>query len=203
MSVPGSTSGRKLSLDDIADLREYERVRADSVARIIALKRKRRPQVGPFVSILFDNRDTVLHQIHEMARAERILTDEGLTAQLEAYNPLIPDPGTLSATLLIELTDEWELREWLPRLVGIEHHVVIDSDGDLVRCVVEEAHEQQLTREDVTAAVHFIRFEFTPEQVQRWGSGPVVLSLDHPEYSHSTVLPPETVAELGEDLRED
>ena len=198
-----SGAGRKLSLGDISDLREYERVRKESVARIIELKKNRRPHVGPFVSLLFDNRDTILHQIHEMARAERILTDEGLQTQLEVYNPLIPEPGTLSATLLIELTDEWELREWLPRLVGIETHVVIGSAGDVVRCVVEESHGEQLTREDVTAAVHFVRFEFTAEQVGRWGSGPVVLSIDHPEYRHETTLTDEMVAELGRDLRED
>ena len=203
--VAGDQGGsqRRLTLEDIADLREYERGREESVARIIALKKKRRPQVGPFVSLLFDNRETVLHQIHEMARAERILTDEGLLEQLEVYNPLIPEPGHLSATLLIELTDEWQLREWLPRLVGIERRVVIDSAGDVVRCTVEESHEEQLTRDDVTAAVHFIGFEFTPEQVERWGSGPVVLSIDHPEYSHSTTLSDATVAELGTDLRDD
>ncbi|MGI9577172.1 MAG: DUF3501 family protein [Microthrixaceae bacterium] len=203
MTQGESSTGRKLSLDDIADLREYERERDESVARIIALKKRRRPQVGPFVSLLFDNRDTILHQIHEMARAERILTDEGLLEQLDVYNPLIPEPGHLSATLLIELTDEWELREWLPRLVGIEGRVVIDSAGDVVRCMVEESHEAQLTRDDVTAAVHFIGFQFTQDQVARWGSGPVVLSIDHPEYSHSTTLTEEMVTELGADLRDD
>lgn len=203
MGADQADSGRKLSLDDIADLREYERGRDDSVARIIALKKMRRPQVGPFISLLFDNRATVLHQIHEMARAERILTDEGLQEQLDVYNPLIPEPGNLSATLLIELTDEWELREWLPRLVGIERHVVINSAGDVVRCTVEESHESQLTRDDVTAAVHFIHFQFSIEQVGRWGTGEVVLSIDHPEFSHSTTLSTAMVEELGSDLRDD
>ena len=87
--------------------------------------------------------------------------------------------------------------------MGIERHVVIDSAGDVVRCTVEESHEEQLTRDDVTAAVHFIGFEFTPEQVERWGSGPVVLSIDHPEYSHSTTLSDAMVAELATDLRGD
>lgn len=191
----------KLTLDDIMDLRAYERIREERIREIIALKKRRRPQVGPFMSLLFDNRDTVLSQIHEMARAERILTDEGLQVQLDTYNPLIPDPGALSATLLVELTDEWELREWLPRLVGIERHVVIDSSGQSIRCIVEESHEEQLTREDMTAAVHFIRFEFTPEQVAAWGSGPVVLRVDHPAYEHARRLGAEMVDELGRDLR--
>ena len=158
---------RKLTLEDISDLREYERGRDDSIAAIIALKKRRRPHVGPFISLLFDNRETVLSQIHEMARAERILTDEGLQIQLDTYNPLIPEPGTLSATLLLELTEDPQLREWLPRLVGIERHVVIDTGGAEVRCMVDEDHQEQLTREDVTAAVHFIRFEFLPPRSPR------------------------------------
>ena len=196
-----SMSSRKLRLEDIADLREYERNREASIAAIIALKKRRRPQVGPFVSVLFDNRETILSQIHEMARAERILTDEGLQVQLDTYNPLIPEPATLSATLLLALTNEDELREWLPRLVGIERHVVIDSAGETIRCVVDEEHEAQLTREDVTAAVHFIRFEFSDEQVAAFGTGPVVLRTDHPEYAHSTTLGDDTVEELTADLR--
>lgn len=153
------------------------------------------------MSLLFDNRETVLSQIHEMARAERILTDEGLQEQLDTYNPLIPEPGSLSATLMLELTEDSQLREWLPKLVGIEGHVVFRSDGEEIRSIVEEAHGQQLTREDVTAAVHFIGFEFTPQQVDAWGTGPVVLAVDHPAYNHELILGEEMVEELAEDLR--
>jgi hypothetical protein len=153
------------------------------------------------VSLLFDNRETVLSQVHEMARAERILTDEGLQEQLDTYNPLIPEPGSLSATLMLELTEDSQLREWLPKLVGIEGHVVFRLNGEEIRSIVEEAHGQQLTRQDVTAAVHFIGFEFTPQQVDAWGSGPVVLAVDHPAYSHELILGQEIVEELAEDLR--
>ncbi len=61
--------------------------------------------------------ETILSQIHEMVQAERILTDEP-QVQLDTYNPMIPDPGTLSATLLLELTDDDQLREWLPNSSG-------------------------------------------------------------------------------------
>lgn len=157
--------------------------------------------MGPFVSLLFDNRETVLSQIHEMARAERILTDEGLQEQLDTYNPLIPDPGSLSATLMLELTEDPQLREWLPKLVGIESHVVFRFAGEEVRSRVEQAHGEQLTREDVTAAVHFIEFGFTSHQVDSWGTGPVVLAVDHPEYSHESALSEEMAKELAKDLR--
>lgn len=198
--MPGTN--RRLTLDDIEDLRAYERHRADAIARIIALKKRRRAHVGPFATLLFDNRETVLSQIHEMARAERILTDEGLQGQLDTYNPLIPEPGSLSATLMLELTEDSQVREWLPKLVGIESHVVFRFDGEEIRSRVEPAHGRQLTREDVTAAVHFIGFEFTPKQVDAWGSGTAVLAVDHPAYSHELTLGEEMVDELAKDLRD-
>ncbi len=191
---------RKLTQDDVLDLRAYERERDETMTRIRALKKRRRIHVGPIATLLFDNRDTVLSQIHEMARVERILSDSGIQEQLDTYNPLIPEPGTLSATLFLELTDEAQLREWLPKLVGIEGDVVIRTGGEEIRSVVEQSHGEMLTRADVTAAVHFIGFSFTADQVAAWGSGPVVVAVDHPEYRYETTLEPATVEELGADL---
>ncbi len=110
----------KLSLDDIADLRAYERERDAFRAHVIQLKKQRRVHVGPVVTFVFENRDTIRFQIQEMARVEKIISDEGIEAELRAYNPLIPEPGHLSTTMFIELTSEEQLRDWLPKLVGIE-----------------------------------------------------------------------------------
>jgi len=186
----------KLTLDDIADLRAYEREREEFRARIIELKRLRRVSVGPVVTLVFENRDTIRFQIQEMARAERILTDEGIQAELDVYNALIP-----SATLFVELTSEEEMRHWLPRLVGIERSVVVRAGGTEVRCIPEEEHEAQLTRDAITASVHYIRFEFTPEQVEAFSAGPVRLAVDHAEYGEETELSEETRMSLLEDLR--
>jgi hypothetical protein len=194
---------RELTLGDIADLRAYERERSEFSAHVIALKKRRRIHVGPHVTLVFENRDTIRFQIQEMARVERILTDEGIGTELRIYNPLIPEPGHLSATMFIELTTDEQLREWLPRLVGIERSVVLRlGDGTELRCVVDEAHEAQLTREDVTASVHYVHFTFTPEQVEAFARGPVQLAIDHPEYGYETPLSDENKAELLADLRD-
>ena len=83
----------KLALDDIADLRAYERERIEFRQEIIALKKRRRIHVGPHLTLLFENRQTIRFQIQEMARAEKILSDEGIQTELDIYNPLIPEPG--------------------------------------------------------------------------------------------------------------
>src|SRR4051794_13233226 len=110
----------KLTLADITDLRAYERERDALRKDIIELKRRRRVPVGPFVTLVFENARTIRFQIQEMARVEKILTDDGIETELRIYNPLIPEPGHLAATLFIELTSDDQLREWLPKLVGIE-----------------------------------------------------------------------------------
>jgi hypothetical protein len=197
-----ATSPRKLTLDDIEDLRAYERGRDEFRARIIALKKLRRNSVGPHVTLVFENRDTIRFQIQEMARAEKILSDEGIQTELDIYNKVIPEPGTLSATLFIELVTDAELREWLPKLVGIERAIVLRFGGFDVRCRPEADHEAQLTRDEITASVHYVFFEFSAEQVGAWGSGPVELAVDHPAYQFSTTLREEVVSELGSDLRD-
>jgi hypothetical protein len=192
----------KLTLDDIADLRAYARERAEFRQHVIDLKKKRRIGVGPVVTLVFENRDTIRFQIQEMARAERILTDEGIQTELDVYNPLIPEPGQLCATMFIELTTKDELMTWLPKLVGIEQSVELRiGDGIVVRCVPDPSHAAQLTREEITASVHYVTFELTPEQVASFASGPVSLAVAHPEYPESTPLSPETIAELVTDLR--
>lgn len=196
----------KLTLDDIADLREYERERETFRQHVIALKKKRRIALGPFVTLLFENRDTIRFQIQEMARVEKLITDEAIQGELDVYNPLIPLPGTLSATLFLELTTDAELRTWLPKLVGIERSLVLHlGDGEAaatVRAFPEEAHAAQLTREEITASVHYVRWELTAAQIDALERGPARLAVDHPDYQESTELSADTRAELLADLRD-
>jgi len=201
-----TATSHKLTLDDIADLRAYERERDEFRRHVIDLKKRRRVPVGPFVTLLFENRDTIRFQIQEMARAEKIATDEGIQTELDVYNPLIPEPGSLSATLFIELTSKAELEEWLPKLVGIERAVELrlgePGDGvETVGAVLDPEHERQLTRETVTASVHYVHFDLTPEQVERFAAEPVTVAITHPEYRHETELSDPTRAELLDDLR--
>lgn len=195
-----SVSNRKLTVDDILDARAYERVRDAFRAEVIELKRRRRVHLGTIVTLVFENRDTMRWQVQEMARVERILTDEGIQEELDVYNPMIPEPGQLCATLFIELTNDDQMREWLTKLVGIEQSIVFRlPDGSEVRCVAEAAHASQLTREHVTAAVHFVEFRFTPEQVEAFTEG-TQLAIDHPGYLEVIELAPFTLAELRRDL---
>jgi hypothetical protein len=198
---------RKLVLDDIADARAYERERAEFRTRVIALKRRRRISLGPVVTVVFENRDTVRFQVQEMARAERILDDAGVQVELDMYNPMIPEPGELSATMFLELTSDEQVREWLPKLVGIERSLQFQTTGDgespplTLRAVSDEQHAARLTRDSVTSAVHYVRFVLTPDEIETFARATVELVVDHPGYAARQVLSDETKAELLTDLR--
>jgi hypothetical protein len=196
------TSSRKLTLADIADVRAYERERDEFRGAVMEIKRRRRLSFGTIITMMFENRETMRLQIQEMARVEKLVTDEEIQVELDTYNPMIPEPGQLTATVFLELTSDEQMREWLPKLVGIERSfVVVLPNGDRVRSITEEAHAGQLTREQVTAAVHYIRFEFTPEQVEAFAAGPVRIEIDHPDYLEAVELSAGTHGELLGDLR--
>ena len=194
-AVPG------LTLDDVLDLRAYERVRPDYRAKIIAMKKNRRVALGPIMTLVFECLDTVRFQVQEMARVEKIISDEAIQTELDIYNRLLPTRGELSATLFIELTSEAELRQWLPKLVGIERKLGIAIDGDVVMSVPEAQHAAALVRETVTPAVHYVRIPFTEVQVAAFrGAAEVALVSTHPANEARTVLTRDVRLELRGDL---
>lgn len=204
MTTIMDTNNRKLTINDILDQRAYERVRVVRQAEVFELKSRRRIPLGTIITVMFENRVTMQAQIQEMLRVEKVIGDEGVMEELRAYNPLIPDAGQLCATLFIEITTDAQVREWLSKLVGIERSLGLKlANGEIVSAIVDESHAESLTREHVTAAVHYVRFEFTSAQVEEFSKGDVQLVSSLPNYLETTELAPYTVAELLTDLRED
>jgi hypothetical protein len=191
---------RKLTIDDIKDLREYERERDEFRRHIVEMKKRRRVQLGDLLTITFENTDTMRFQVQEMARIERMLTDEQIRTELDTYNQLIPGPNELSGTLFVEIDNKERLYEWLPKLVGIQRAVSIWlHDGSSVPSTPED--EERLTREETTTTVHYLKFRFTPEQVDAFAAGPVRIVVDHPNYNAVVEFAEEQRSELVEDLR--
>jgi len=194
----------KLTLDDIVDHRAYEREREAFRTHIIQLKKQRRIGIGPFVTIVFENRDTIRFQIQEMARAEKMVSDAAIQTELDVYNPLIPERGSLAATLFIELTNKDDLMEWLPKLVGIERAVELrigaPGEEEVVRARPDAEHERQLTREEITASVHYVHFDLTDAQVSRFDSAPIQVAIAHANYAYASQLSESSKASLLDDL---
>jgi Protein of unknown function (DUF3501) len=190
----------RLSRADIAPLEVYENERADFRRRIIELKARRRIAIGPSITLVFENRETVRFQIQEMLRVERIDEEEKVRHELEVYNGLIPEAGALSATLFIEITEPGRIKELLDRLMGIDRpgHLWLELGGERCPAEFEEGH----SNEQKLSAVHYLRFRLTPEQRLRLGDPALAarLVIDHPHYQASAELGLPTRQSLLQDL---
>ncbi len=127
----------------------------------------------------FENRETVMWQVQEMCRVEKIVDDRGRSHELETYNPLIPAAGELSMTLMIEIDDKERRDEFLPGIVCIEHHIFVSVGDERVKAE-SEIHEEDAPK---APAVHFLKFALSPEQVESFrGDTPAAVMVDHPLY---------------------
>jgi hypothetical protein len=192
---------RTIEPSDLIDIAAYEKVRESRLGEIIALKRRRRLALGPLVTLLFENRDTVISQIQEMMRAERIVHDDGIRGELAVYNELIPAEGGLSATLFIEVEDQSRVREVLDRFIGLDNGKSLFlrfEGGRVTPAVFESGH----SREDRISAVHFVRFhlEEADRRALRSGEGKIDLVVSHPNYDASAPIDGDLRRELALDL---
>ena len=148
-----------LTSADLIPYEEYEKQREAFRANIIALKQRRRISVGPWITLVFENRRTLQFQIQEMIRVERIFDPAKVQDELDVYNAILPAPGELSATLLIEITDEANIKERLDEFMGLDHgkKVAIVADGEEAFGEFEGGH----SHETKISAVHFVRFRPT------------------------------------------
>jgi hypothetical protein len=190
---------QKIRLDDVKNLYEYEKVRDAFRRDVIALKARRRVAVGDRLSLLFENRRTVLFQIQEMVRAERIVADERVQEEIDVYNELIPAPGELAATLMIEIEDRDRIKPELDRFMGIDsgQRVWLQIGRDFA---VPGQFEAGHSKDDKLAAVHFVRFALPPGARRAFAREPVAVVVDHPGYRARAELAEEVRAALLEDL---
>ena len=192
---------QKLAVSDLLSLERYSRERPDFRTRVIAHKRDRQVNVGPNTMWLFEDRLTVQYQVQEMLRTERIFEAEGITEELAAYNPLIPDGRNWKVTFLIEYPDPEVRRVQLEKLRGIEDRCWVQVSGyERVFAIADEDLERE--NDEKTSSVHFLRFELTPDMVQAAKTGAQIsLGIDHDHYRHAVQpLPEPTRASLAADL---
>jgi hypothetical protein len=180
---------KQLLQTDLLSTTEYERGRDAYRSRIIELKRRRRISLGPLITLIFENRETLRFQVQEMVRVERITDPAKVQEELDVYNALLPAPGELSATLLIEITDEAVMKTWLDRFMGLDHgeKLAIVADGERIFGEFEggRSHETKIS------AVHFVRFRPTASMKEVFADlrRPVAISVSHNGYQEEVSVP--------------
>jgi hypothetical protein len=189
---------RKLSLADVYPPPLYEAVRDDLRRRTIAVKRPRRVTLGPNVTVVFENRTTMIFQVCEMLRAEHIVEPAKIQHEIDVYNSLLPDEGQLAATLFVEVTDAAQIRPVLERMVGIDEHVTLEIGGARVKAAFEPGRSEA----DRISSVQYLRFDLdeAARRALATPGTPVALASDLPGYPHRAPLSDDTRASLAADL---
>ncbi len=188
---------KKVALEDIRGFAAYEKVREKFRRRIIELKQARRMAVGDQVTLVFENRDTVIFQIQEMVRAEKITDLDKIREEIEVYNALIPEPRELSATLFLEITEQSHLREALLKFLGIDEAVYFKVGSHSIHARFEAGH----TKEDKISAVQYVKFPFSEQERMAFLKGEAAeLVIDHPNYQARALIETQTRQSLVDDL---
>ncbi|MEE8245770.1 MAG: DUF3501 family protein [Alphaproteobacteria bacterium] len=174
---------------DIMSMSEYAEERTERRRAIGEVKRDRRFEIGPFVTIYFENYDTMWWQVHEMLYIERG-GEEQIADELAAYNPLIPNGADLVATLMFEIDQPERRQRVLAGLGGVEETVTMSFAGETITAV-PEGDVARSTAEGRASSVHFLHFPFTREQAAKFRApgAKVVVGIGHPGYGHMAAMP--------------
>jgi hypothetical protein len=190
----------KIHRRDILGPRRYAPIRDEMRRRVIELKRHRRIVVGDRLSLVFENRDTLLFQIEEMLRAEGIVDEPKIQEEIDVYNTLMPTADELSATLFLEIPRDEDAREALHRFIGIDEHVSLEIGPHRVRAAFEAGRQEA----DRVSAVQYTRYPLDAAAraaLQTPGTR-LALVIDHPRYQQRVELSEETRASLARDVTE-
>lgn len=181
---------KKVSRDEILPLDQYEKVRDIFRAEVMREKDPRRIHVGEHLTFLFENHATILYQVQEMIRAEKMSKDSEIQHEIETYNELIGEAGELGCTLLIEIENKEQrahlLAEWkdLPRHLYIKTH-----KGTKIPAIYDERQ----VGETRLSSVQYLKFKIG-------GEIPVAIGCSHPSLTVEANLKPEQLAALCKDL---
>lgn len=195
-----SASERCVTQADIMDLTEYTAQRKEMRKALVAEKKNRRMEVGPFATFHFESYETMWAQIMEMLYIEKG-GEEQIQGELDTYNPLIPQGSDLIATLMLEIDSPEQRARELYRLAGIEEATYIELAGQRIAGRPTE-YDERTTPDGKTSSVHWVRFTFTDEDKKKFADPSVsaILGVAHPAYGHMAVIAPETRAALAKDF---
>jgi hypothetical protein len=175
-----------LTSQDLHSLEQYSALRSDYKREAVEHRRRRQIKLGQNMTLHFEDRVTVQYQIQEMLLIERTFSQQGIQDELDAYNPLIPTGTNLKATLTIEYSDPAVRATALSRLHGVEDRVYARVEGyKPVYAIADEDLDR--STDTKTSAVHFLRFEFTPDMIRslQQDQAALTVGVDHAEYTHS------------------
>ncbi len=171
-----------LSRADLWSLEEYAEQRPAFRTQVMEHKKSRQLPLGDNARLYFEDALTIKYQVQEMLRIEKVFEAAGINEELETYNPLIPDGHNWKATFMIEFDNPEERAGQLARMIGIEEKIWLQVNGcEKVYPIADE--DLARDNEHKTSAVHFLRFELSPNMIAAARGGePILAGVEHPAY---------------------
>ena len=191
---------QQITRDDLMSLEQYAEKRGEFRQQVLEHKKHRQIALGPNATLYFEDRLTLLYQIQEMLRIEKVFEADGIKEELDAYNPLVPDGRNFKATFMIEYPDPEVRAAQLAKLVGIEDLVWMQiGEHDKIWSIADEDLER--STEEKTSAVHFLRFDISDQMAQELASGAQwKVGVQHAIYTYEVAIEGATRASLLNDL---
>ncbi len=195
-----TTAKREITRADILPVEVYAEQREAQRARVLAVKKNRRLEVGPVCSFYFESYETMWHQVHEMLYIERG-GEAQIADELAAFNPLVPKGDELVATVMFEIDEPERRAALLAKLGGIEAAAFLRVAGETVPGVAETDLDRT-TAKGKASSVQFIHFPLSPAQIAQFKTpgAEVIVGFTHPAYGHMASLPETVRAALATDL---
>jgi len=177
----------KLEISNLLSLEEYDSERENLKKDVINHKKNRTVSIGDNIVLIFEDFKTIKYQVQEMLRIEKIFKKDEIQEEIDAYNPLIPDGTNLKATMLIMYPDVDVRRQMLLKLHDIENNIWISIGQKKVIAFADEDLDR--STDEKTSAVHFLRFQFTHDEVTEFlSSDKIVVGVNHKEYDKEVIL---------------
>ena len=195
-----SNMTREITRNDLMSLEQYAEQRDEFRQQVLAHKKHRQVALGPNATLYFEDRLTLLYQIQEMLRIEKVFEADGINEELEAYNPLIPSGRNFKATFMIEYADATVRAAQLEKMVNIEDLVWMQvGEHDKVWSIADEDLER--SNDTKTSAVHFLRLEVSDAMAQDLKAGADwQIGVQHAVYTYDMLVEGDTRASLLADL---
>lgn len=175
---------------ELLDYVTYNERRETLRAEALAAKEPRRVLVGEYLTLLFENRDTVRYQVQEMMRIEQIVKESDIEHELHTYNELLGGEGELGCTLLIGIDDEALRQEKLTAWLDLPKHLYAKlPDGTKVR----PSFDPRQVGDTRLSSVQYLKFDVG-------GVVPASLGSDLPALEVEAALSESQHAALSTDL---
>ncbi|SRR5216683_5088874 len=186
---------RPLTIDDLLPLQEYAVRRREFFESLGRYQdRYRRVRIGPQLTLLFENRQTLWFRVHEILRISRLSEPARVQQELDVYNWLLPGREQLKAALLIDLAQSSRLAEELAAWGDLRGEELVFELGEkrVPACLVTCRPEDR-----AIGAAHWVEFMIGTDtrKVLADPRIPARFESIYPQYQHRS-------APLGEEVRQ-